>query len=102
VIFLLGAFSTPLLILLCLVLRGAQVRPAAKWEAWMTGVTKRHVLVRGKSLLSPLTATAQNIGILNEDEIWSLVLYSASAAQGKLGGAVRVDRLMLSGSSDGS
>jgi mono/diheme cytochrome c family protein len=61
VVFLSGALSAVLLILLCLVLRGAQVRPAGKWEARMTGVAKHWILVRGRSKVNPLTASAQNI-----------------------------------------
>lgn len=59
--FLLGSLTIVLLILFCLVLRGAEARPAAKWEAWMTGAAKRRILVRGKSTVNPLAATAQKI-----------------------------------------
>ena len=59
--FLLGALSTVLLILFGLVLRGGQVRPAGKWEGWMTGVAKHRILVRRKSAANPLAATAQSI-----------------------------------------
>ena len=61
VTFLLGALATLLLILSCLVLRGAQSRPAAKWETWMTDISKHRILVRGKSRVNPLPATAQKI-----------------------------------------
>jgi len=60
--FLLGTLSALLLMLLGMVLRGAQARPAAKWEAWMTGVAKHRILVRGKAAANPLTATTKNIG----------------------------------------
>jgi len=53
VAFLLGSLTIVLLILFCLVLRGAEARPAAKWEAWMTGAVKRRILVRGKSTVNP-------------------------------------------------
>jgi len=61
VIFLLGALSAILLILFGLVLRGAEARPAGKWEAWMTSVAKHRILVRGSSKVNPLRATSQNI-----------------------------------------
>ena len=60
-IFLLGALSAILLILFGLVLRGAEARPAGKWEAWMTSVAKHRILVRGSSKVNPLRATSQNI-----------------------------------------
>jgi len=59
--FSLGALSSVALILLCLVLRGGQVRAAGKWETWMTEIAKHRILVRGKSAAPPLTATAENI-----------------------------------------
>lgn len=60
-IFVLGALSAILLILFCLVLRGAEARPAGTWEVRMMGVAKHRVLVRGSSTVNPLTATVQNI-----------------------------------------
>ena len=60
-IFLLGALSAILLILFGLVLRGAEARPAGKWEAWMTRVAKHRILVRGSSKVNPIRATSQNI-----------------------------------------
>jgi len=59
--FSLGALSAVALILICLVLRGGQVRVAGKWETWMAEIAKHRILARGKSAANPLTAAAENI-----------------------------------------
>jgi|SRR5215467_415474 len=61
VLLFLGALSTVALILLCLVLRGGQVRATGNWETRMADGAKHRILVRGKSAVNPLTASAQNI-----------------------------------------
>ena len=66
-IFFLGALSTVALILVFLVLRGGQVRAPGKWETRLARVAKHSMVVRGKSLASPITASPQNIAAGREN-----------------------------------
>jgi mono/diheme cytochrome c family protein len=54
-------FAAALLALLLLVSRGVQGRPPGKWEARIMSVAKHRLLVGGRGLKNPFTATPESI-----------------------------------------
>jgi mono/diheme cytochrome c family protein len=53
--------AAALLVLLLLVVRGAEARPPGKWEARIISLAKRRLLVGSRNLKNPLPATSESI-----------------------------------------